>query len=92
MKEGHRDDGTLAGTKKTRALGASLRVASYVQLRDFLDQAAEVSEEMGYYPDMAFGRKHVSVTITAEDGGEVTDHLRLFAGRLDALGGFESFS
>jgi Pterin-4a-carbinolamine dehydratase len=78
--------------KRPARLERRYEFASYVQLRDFLDQAAEVSEEMGYYPDMAFGRKHVSVTITAEDGGEVTDHLRLFAGRLDALGGFESFS
>ena len=78
--------------KRPARLERRYEFASYDQLRDFLDQAAEVSEEMGYFPDMAFGRKHVSVTITAEDGGEVTDHLRLFAGRLDALGGFESFS
>jgi Pterin-4a-carbinolamine dehydratase len=78
--------------KRPARLERRYEFACYDQLRDFLDQAAEVSEEMGYYPDMAFGRKHVSVTITAEDGGELTDHLRLFAGRLDALGGFESFS
>lgn len=43
---------------------------SYMQLRDFLDDAAEISETHGYYPDMGFGKDYLNVTIHAEEGAE----------------------
>jgi pterin-4a-carbinolamine dehydratase len=55
-------------------------------LRDFLDQAAELSERESFYPDMGFGRDYVNVTIHAEEGSEVlTDAQRQFADMLDDL-------
>ena len=60
--------------------------ASYRQLRDFLDQAAELSETEGLYPDLGFGRDYVNVTISAEDGAEeLAASQRDFAQRLDRL-------
>lgn len=61
----------------------------YSDLRDFLDRAAELSESEGYFPDMGFGRDYVNVTIHAAEGSDVvTDQQRLFAERLDGLGGY----
>jgi pterin-4a-carbinolamine dehydratase len=59
---------------------------SYDELRDFLDQAAELSESEGLYPDMGFGRDYVNITIHAEeDQNTMQDSQRQFAERLDGL-------
>jgi len=58
----------------------------YRTLRDFLDKAAELSEEVDLYPDMGFGRDYVNITIHLEDGVEtISDLQREFASRLDSL-------
>jgi len=58
----------------------------YPSLRDFLDRAAELSEQEGLYPDMGFGRDYVNVTIHADDSADaLTSGQRAFAERLDAL-------
>jgi pterin-4a-carbinolamine dehydratase len=58
----------------------------YTALRDFLDRAAELSEEHDYYPDLGFGRDYVNVTIHAPDGEDaVSDEQRRFAEMLDQL-------
>jgi pterin-4a-carbinolamine dehydratase len=58
----------------------------YSALRDFLDQAAELSERESFYPDMGFGRDYVNVTIHAEEGsGVLSDARRQFAELLDDL-------
>ena len=46
--------------------------------REFLDLAADVSEQEGFYPDMNFGRNHVSMTIQfdGEDGSPAESQLR----------------
>ncbi|MCG6966138.1 MAG: 4a-hydroxytetrahydrobiopterin dehydratase [Chromatiaceae bacterium] len=60
--------------------------ASYAELRDFLDRAAELSEREGLYPDMGFGRDYVNITIHAEEAsGAVQPNQRRFAEQLDAL-------
>jgi 4a-hydroxytetrahydrobiopterin dehydratase len=62
--------------------------ANYVELRDFLDRAAELSEHEGFYPDMGFGRDYVNVTIHAQEGAAGIDAAqRRFAERLDELRG-----
>ena len=59
---------------------------SYSELRDFLDQAAELSEAIGYYPDMGFGRDYVNVTIhLEEDRDDISTEQREFASKLDKL-------
>ena len=58
----------------------------YSALRDYLDEAAEISEREGYYPDMGFGKDYVNVTIHAEEGSdEISDAQRHFATLLDDL-------
>ncbi len=59
---------------------------SYESLRDFLDQAAQISEREGLYPDMGFGRDYVNMTIhpDADSGNLEALHHRL-AEALDRL-------
>ncbi len=60
--------------------------AEYSALSDFLESAAALSEEVGFYPDMGFGRDYVNITIHAEEGSGILDQdRRLFAQRLDEL-------
>lgn len=59
---------------------------SYDSLRDFLDEAADLSEKKGLYPDIGFSRMHASFTIHAEEGDEtLTEQQREFAALLDTL-------
>jgi len=59
---------------------------SYTELRDFLDDAADLSEARGYYPDMGFGKDYVNVTIHVEEGSEeISAEQREFASELDKL-------
>ncbi|MCB1736186.1 MAG: 4a-hydroxytetrahydrobiopterin dehydratase [Gammaproteobacteria bacterium] len=59
---------------------------SFDSLRDFLDAAADLSEAVGYYPDMGFGRDYVNIIIHADEDAEtVSDMQRAFAAKLDAL-------
>lgn len=59
---------------------------SYESLRDFLDEAADLSEAEGLYPDIGFGKTHANFTIHAEEGeSEVSDLQREFARLLDRL-------
>ena len=58
----------------------------YEALRSFLDEAAELSEREGLYPDMGFARDYVNITIHAEEGSnELAEQQRRFAQLLDAL-------
>ncbi len=57
---------------------------NYDLTRDFLDQSAELSEQEDFYPDMNFGRTHVSMTIHAEEGSdEISPKLLAFAEKLN---------
>jgi len=72
--------------KRPNRLENQYQFEDYEDLRDFLDQAAELSEKEEYYPDMGFGRDYVNVTIHApEDEESVTDQQRQFAVQLDVL-------
>jgi len=67
--------------------------SSYDDLRDFLDRAAELSERVGLYPDMGFGRDYVNVTIHADEGNdEISEEQRTFAEQLDKLNNGESLT
>ena len=58
----------------------------YESLREFLDQAAELSERQGLYPDMGFGRDYVNMTIHGdEDDNALGEQQRCLARELDAL-------
>ena len=72
-------------TRPTR-LERRYEFESYSELRDFLDRAAELSEEMDYYPNMGFGRDYVNVTIYAdEEANDISENQREFAKKLDDL-------
>lgn len=58
----------------------------YEALRVFLDNAADLSEQKGLYPDIGFGRTYANFTIHAEEGvAELTEQQREFAHMLDSL-------
>ena len=60
--------------------------SNYEETREFLERTAELSEEHDYYPDMSFGRTHVSMTLhTQNDEAEVTDELVRYAELVDAI-------
>lgn len=59
---------------------------AYSTLRDFLDQAAELSERELIYPDLGFGRDYVNVTIHLEEGETTLGKAQHdFAAQLDKL-------
>lgn len=67
-------------------LEARYEFESYPALREFLDDAAELSEREGLYPDIGFGRDYVNITIHADEGSaSLADRQRRFAQLLDGL-------
>lgn len=59
---------------------------NYDALRDFLDEAADLSEQEGLYPDLGFARDYVNVTIHPDEGStEIGEKQRRFAQLLDEL-------
>ena len=72
--------------KRPLCLEKRYEFGGYSILRDFLDQAAELSERASFYPDMGFGHDYVNVTIHADEGsGVLTEEQRRFAESLDTL-------
>lgn len=72
--------------KRPPRLERRYEFSSYDALRNFLDQAAELSEQQGLYPDMGFGRDYVNITIHAEEGSDSLDSShREFAEQLEKL-------
>jgi len=60
----------------------------YSTLRDFLDKAAELSEQEDLYPDMGFGRDYVNITIHLDEGETaLSDKQHYFSQQLDELAG-----
>ena len=59
---------------------------SYGDLRDFLDEAADLSEKNGLFPDIGFGKTYANFTIYLEEGSEgPANSQREFAVLLDSL-------
>ncbi len=72
--------------KRPHRLERRYAFPDYSALRDFLEQAAELSEREGLYPDIGFGRNYANITIHAEEGeDELGDAQRRFAEQLEAL-------
>ena len=70
--------------KRPLRLERCIHFDDYEQLRDYLDRAAEVSEQEGYYPDMTFGRTHVCITMQTEDDAIPSSYWEL-ARKLDEV-------
>jgi 4a-hydroxytetrahydrobiopterin dehydratase len=59
---------------------------NYDALREFLDDAAGLSEAQGLYPDIGFGRNHASFTIHVDEGStQLSERQREFAALLDRV-------
>lgn len=72
--------------KRPARLERRLDFADYEQTRDFLEVLADLSETTGRFPDISFGRTHVSLTIQADEGTDgITADQRAFAQRIDGL-------
>lgn len=58
-----------AWKQKDRAntLEARFDFADFDVLRDFLDDVADVAENVGHHPNLSFGRDYASVIIYAQD-------------------------
>ncbi len=53
--------------KRPPRLERRVEFDNYELTREFLDLTEELSEKEGFYPDMNFGRTHVSMTIHLAD-------------------------
>lgn len=72
--------------KRPARLERRYEFPDYTSLRDFLDRAADLSEQEGLYPDLGFGRDYVNVTIHAAEGEDnISDAQWRFAELLDKL-------
>lgn len=72
--------------KRPARLERRIEFTDYEKTREFLDRAAELAESQGYYPDMSFGRTHVSITLSSpDDTDEVSEALLQYARQMDAL-------
>lgn len=59
---------------------------NYQLTREFLEFTADLSKQEGYYPDMNFGKRHVSMTIYLDDGRDGPDDPQLrFAKNVNRL-------
>lgn len=76
-----------AERKRPVRLERRIEFSEYDQTRDFLDKAADLAENTGYYPDMSFGRTHVSITLSPQKEGveEIDEELREYASSLDKI-------
>jgi pterin-4a-carbinolamine dehydratase len=75
--------------KRPARLERRIEFAEYEETREFLEKAAELSESVGYYPDISFGRTHVNITLQDEDQDNksevVSDEIQSFADKMDVL-------
>lgn len=63
-----------------------LDFSSYSETRAFLDRLAELSERTDLFPNLNFGRTHVSVSIAARNEALTQEEVD-FALQVDALAG-----
>ena len=58
---------------------------SYRETRDFLDRLATLSKEVGYYPNISFGKTYANVTVQARDDSTIGAEDQAFAKQVDKL-------
>jgi len=72
--------------KRPICLERRIEFNDYEQTREFLEQAADLSEKEGVFPDMSFGRTYVSVTIYPQREEEKIDETVInYANQMDNL-------
>lgn len=58
--------------------------ASYAETRQFLDGLSALSERVGYYPDLNFGKTHVNVSV-APVGDSLGDQEYEFTAEVESI-------
>ena len=58
--------------------------AGYRETRQFLDDLSDLSQRVGYYPDLNFGKTHVNVSVAAQ-GEDLGDSEYAFSAEVDTL-------
>lgn len=71
-------------SKRPANISRSFQFETYDELRQFLDDLADVSEKAGYYPNLNFTRTQVNVSIES-DADELGNREYQFAEQTDAL-------
>ena len=72
--------------KRPVRLERRFEFSNYDETRDFLDLTADLSEANDYFPDMSFGRTHVSMTLHLEEGEEqLSEKIISYADSVDAI-------
>lgn len=71
-------------TKRPPNITRSFEFESYDKMRDFLDDLADLSERVDFYPNLNFTRTQVNVTIQS-DTDELGDREFNFAQQTEAL-------
>lgn len=77
-------DESWTETPRAASLTRRFEFESYSSTRTFLDKLADLSEKLGYYPNLNFNRTQVNVTIESESG-EVGEKEYAFAEQTQAL-------
>ncbi len=75
-------------TRRERPLRLERRLEfpDYEATRVYLERAGALSESLGIYPNLSFGRTYVNLGLFAdEDSGELTAEALVFAERIDQL-------
>ncbi len=57
----------------------------YVQTRRFLDEMADLSKRLGYYPNVSFGKTYVNISIDAMGQSALAKDLSCFIGEMEAF-------
>ena len=70
--------------RNANALARSFSFDSYSETRHFLDELADLSERVGYYPNLNFNRTQVNVSIET-DSKELGKKEYAFAAETDTL-------
>ena len=70
--------------RKSTGMTRRFNFDSYDETRRFLDDLADLSERVGYYPNLNFNRTQVNVSIESESG-DLSAKEYEFAAQTDAL-------
>jgi pterin-4a-carbinolamine dehydratase len=83
-------DSASPGSKEGGTLNWRFEFGSYLETRSFLDQMAGLSERMGFYPDISFGKTYVNVSIDAVGQGVLAENISAFIGEMKAYAAVSS--
>ncbi len=74
--------------KRPSCLERRFEFENYELTRDFLDRLGDLSEAIGRFPDISFGKTYVNITLrpeTDDDLAEPSEEDRNFANQINEL-------